>query len=288
MQKIINWLQILLSDPRRIFEFFKNKILWKIVTYFSMKYKLSIVYRHILWFEIFLSGKNNIVEQEVVLKWWFEDYLVNFYARNLQNDSIFFDIGCNFGLFSLIGWFKIKDWIIYSFDADINMINLIDKSVTLNKYKNISIINTAVSSEDGFIDFNIVDDPAFNSIGKVEGYKLLKKIHIPSIKLDSFIQDKNLSKIDFIKIDIEGAELSALKWWESLLKKFKPILSIEVSEKTFSVFGYSSKDLINYMQSLDYIVYNYRSSILEKEIIQQEYLYDNLIFIHKDSQLIIL
>jgi FkbM family methyltransferase len=288
MQKVINWLKILFTDPKRIFVYFKNMFLWRIVTYFSKKYKLSIVYRHLLWFDIFLSGRNNIVEQEVVLKWWFEDYLVNFYARNFKNDSILLDVWCNFGLFSLLWWSKIKNWYIYSFDADPSMINLINKSISLNKYNNIKTINNAISDKIWSIDFNIVDDPAFNSIAKVEWHKLIKKIKVPATTLDNFVKENNLSKVDFIKMDIEWAELPALKWWERMLKELKPILSIEIWEKNFSYFNYTSNEIMEYMQKLWYIVYNYRNSRLEKEIIKKEYIYDNLIFIHKDNKIAII
>jgi hypothetical protein len=101
--------------------------------------------------------------------------------------------------------------------------------------------------------------------------------------LDSFIETNAITKVDFIKIDIEWAELSALKWWENLLKNLKPVLSIEVWEKNFSYFNYKSIDLIRYMQDIGYVVYNYSNSKLTEEIIKDEYIYDNLIFIHKDS-----
>jgi FkbM family methyltransferase len=283
MQQIINGLKILFTDPNRLFIYFKNRFIWNMVTYFSNKYKISIVYRHILWFEIFLSGKNNIVEQEVVLKGWFEDYLVDFYKNNLEDSSIMFDVGCNFWLFSLLWGTIIKKWKIYSFDADINMVNLINKSLILNQFNNIQTFNTAISDNNGFINFNIVDDPAYNSIGKVEWHWICQSVHVPAITLDSFIDQNNITKVDFIKMDIEWAELSALKWWEKLLKNLKPVLSIEVWEKNFSYFNYKSSDLILYMQDLWYIVYNYSNSKLTKEIIKSEYTYDNLIFIHKDN-----
>jgi FkbM family methyltransferase len=83
------------------------------------------------------------------------------------------------------------------------MINLLNKSVTLNQFSNIQTINTAVSDRNGFIDFNIVDDPAYNSIGKVEGHGICQSIKVPAITLDSFIETNAITKVDFIKIDIE-------------------------------------------------------------------------------------
>ena len=48
------------------------------------------------------------------------------------------------------------------------------------------------------------------------------------IALDDYVIDKNIEKIDFIKIDIEGAEFHALKGMKTVLKKYKPVLLIEI------------------------------------------------------------
>lgn len=49
---------------------------------------------------------------------------------------------------------------------------------------------------------------------------------IMSLTIDSFFKEKNMDKIDFLKMDIEGAELHALFGAIDTLRKFKPKLSI--------------------------------------------------------------
>ena len=56
-----------------------------------------------------------------------------------------------------------------------------------------------------------------------------KTIDITSI--DKFVSDNKIEHVDFIKIDIEGAELSALKGAAETIKKFKPKLAICVYHK---------------------------------------------------------
>jgi hypothetical protein len=46
--------------------------------------------------------------------------------------------------------------------------------------------------------------------------------------LDDLIGGPGLQRVDFIKMDIEGAELEALRGAESVLKQFKPKLAISV------------------------------------------------------------
>lgn len=70
-------------------------------------------------------------------------------------------------------------------------------------------------------------------------------VEILTISLDDFVQQKNISKIDFIKMDIEGAELSALKGAERLLKRFRPKLAISLYHKLSDFI-----EIPNYLSSL--------------------------------------
>ena len=57
------------------------------------------------------------------------------------------------------------------------------------------------------------------------------KQKVESITIDEVC--KNLNKLNFIKIDIEGAELKALKGAEKTLNNYKPKLSLEVDQHSF-------------------------------------------------------
>jgi hypothetical protein len=46
--------------------------------------------------------------------------------------------------------------------------------------------------------------------------------------IDSFVNEKKLSKVDFIKMDIEGAEMSALEGGIETIRKFRPKLAIAI------------------------------------------------------------
>lgn len=64
--------------------------------------------------------------------------------------------------------------------------------------------------------------------------------------LDSF----ELTNIDYIKIDVEGYELSVLKGAEKILLSNKPVINIELKEELLIRYGVSSKEIVNYLASL--------------------------------------
>jgi FkbM family methyltransferase len=64
---------------------------------------------------------------------------------------------------------------------------------------------------------------------------------------------RNLTRrIDFIKIDVEGAELMVLKGANSTLRKDLPTIFFEVSVDWCKGFGYTPEDVVNYLRSCGY------------------------------------
>lgn len=53
-------------------------------------------------------------------------------------------------------------------------------------------------------------------------------LQVTTVSIDDFVAEKKLPRVDFIKMDIEGAELKALKGAEGSIRAFKPRLAISV------------------------------------------------------------
>ena len=77
--------------------------------------------------------------------------------------------------------------------------------------------------------------------------------------------------MNFIKLDIEGAELLALKGAKKTLKNFKPTLSIEVNKKSF-------KKINNFLSKYNYKPFIFSDSNKLKHIKTIDNDYPNLIF----------
>ena len=94
-------------------------------------------------------------------------------------------------------------------------------------------------------------------------------------KLDSF----NL-KPDLIKIDVEGEELKVLKSSEQILKKYKPVIIIEINE--------NPKMIEKYFQRFGYYLYYFTGNnlvrIVETLLIDQSNVAVNVIAIHKSKK----
>ncbi|MFM7244192.1 MAG: FkbM family methyltransferase, partial [Planctomycetaceae bacterium] len=70
--------------------------------------------------------------------------------------------------------------------------------------------------------------------------------------LDSVINALNVSHVDFIKIDVEGAEIDVLKGSLQTLESHRPTLCIEVCPHTYSAAGWTTQDLVELLLPFGY------------------------------------
>ncbi len=61
-----------------------------------------------------------------------------------------------------------------------------------------------------------------------------------------------MSRIDVIKIDVEGAELDVLRGTAEVLKHFRPLIVVEVNKETYASAGYTITELTDYLQGFGY------------------------------------
>ena len=165
--------------------------------------------------------------------------------RVIKPDSNCIDIGCHKG--------EILDIILqyspngkhYGFEPLPFLFNKLTE-----KYKNkATILPFALSDEDGFSTFQYVKNaPAYSGIKKRK-YDIDKpeidEIKVELKKLDEIIPSN--IKVDFIKIDVEGAELGVLKGSKQLLKKYKPIVIFEFGLGASDYYGTKPVDMFNFL-----------------------------------------
>lgn len=94
-------------------------------------------------------------------------------------------------------------------------------------YKNINIINAAVTDYNGVVQFNVSsNDGRSSSIGEFKqdwpnDIKMLYTIEVPAISLSKFLEDNNINFIDTYCSDIQGNDLTVLKTMSSWIKNKK-------------------------------------------------------------------
>jgi hypothetical protein len=96
----------------------------------------------------------------------------------------------------------------------------------------------------------------YNSIGakeRHEGVQAARQISVPATTLDNYCQEMNLSSLDFLKIDVEGAEEFVLRGGQQILRQSPhPIIMIELFEPSARQCGSSVGAALKLLQSLGF------------------------------------
>lgn len=116
-------------------------------------------------------------------------------------------------------------------EANPNITDTINKK--LKNYPNFKLYNYAIWSKDGKAAFGLGDNPEseINLDARLisepeDNFKKQNTVEVETVTIDNLIKNKDIGKVDYIKADIEGAELPALKGAEKTIKKYKPDLYI--------------------------------------------------------------
>jgi FkbM family methyltransferase len=76
--------------------------------------------------------------------------------------------------------------------------------------------------------------------------------HVRARPLDSILQEVGVSRVDVIKIDVEGAEALVLKGAKETLARYNPIVVVEVVERQLRSMGTSATELREFLRSQGY------------------------------------
>lgn len=105
--------------------------------------------------------------------------------------------------------------------------------------------------------------------------------------LDNILLDK-VKKIDGIKIDAEGYDFSVLRGAEKIIKKYKPLLLLEISESSLRKNNSTPEDIFNFVKDLGYEIYYFGNGaklLTTPPPYTLSSLFYNIACIHKESTL---
>lgn len=168
----------------------------------------------------------------------------------LKSDSVFIDIGTNKGIYLYQAEKVITNGKIIGFEPNKSLVNYIKPL-----FPKAEIYPLAASSHSGTAVLNIPKkgNGLQDTRASLEAMgDDVERVEIQMVALDEFAKEKNLSKIDVIKIDVEGHEFDTIKGCAEILKTIKPIFIIEIELRHAH---YSIKDIFDFIIGFGYEVF---------------------------------
>ena len=204
------------------------------------------------------------------------------------------DIGANYGLYS----YHLSKGVgshgqVYAFEPIPYTCRVFRKISRLLRFRNVRLIQMACGEENGRLKFNVpIQDSGAIIAGTVHlgnrnnarpgkerhaRFQKTTEVLCEVVRIDDFLPD--LKEVSFLKSDIEGADLYALRGAAELLRKHRPLVVCEINPWFMEGYGLSVDNLINFFSGLEYQLYRYENRHLQVKS-AGDVEEDNWVFVH--------
>jgi len=159
------------------------------------------------------------------------------WIEKFNQDSIFWDIGANIGLYSCYAA-KLKNCKVYAFEPSIFNLEILTKNVFLNQLSNnITIVPLPLTNKLKETEFKMTSIEWGGSLSTFgenymhDGSKLKKEFNYKmlGLSMNDCVNVLRIKQPDYIKMDVDGIEHLILEGGDQILKKAKSIL-VEIDD----------------------------------------------------------
>lgn len=226
--------------------------------------KLTIIYKLCYWsvYELlkkevafstpdgtrFVSMPNNFSSLAVYVRDFRDPAIQKFMERVIKKGSTFVDAGANIGTYTLRASTLVgKEGRVIAVEAHPFTYKYLLRNIKTAKLTNVEPIEVALGSEHGEIKISYTDTNAGETHVAVGGEK---SVSVPVRTLDEILKDRNIAKIDYLKIDVEGFEYALLVGAKNIITASKKIIiQTELNVTLASRYNHSLEDTIKLLQS---------------------------------------
>lgn len=196
----------------------------------------------------------------------------------LGKREIWIDIGTHMGEGTLAACRENPLLKVYAFEPNLQL-----AAKLIGVLPNFIVMPMAVAELDGCAEFYINKCDAASSllplnpagvrnwIGK-EALGIERKVNVPTIRLDTFMNEMGIKKVDYLEIDAQGADFSVIKSAGNRLRDIHRItLEVQIAQNPLYTRGSSKKEVVDYLEKNGFVLLK-----CEKQTYDQE---ENLTFI---------
>jgi FkbM family methyltransferase len=168
------------------------------------------------------------------------------------------DAGANLGLHTLpLAQLVGATGRVFAFEPIPYYARMIRKAKESLNLEQIRIVNKALYCEEIETEFHwLKARPGMSGIKRRPGpdsAEPLEVIQVSTVRLDTFVERQNMQRVNFIKMDIEGAEYHALSGGVKTLTRFRPVVVFEgAGEYPARLYGYTKDDFFDLFETAGY------------------------------------
>ena len=182
----------------------------------------------------------------------------NFLRQHLSEGDVVLDIGAHIGVFAVIAArYGGNIGKVYAFEPASATNMLLQKTIAINNINTVVLpYKAAMGAVSGKTKFYVsaIDGDNSNSLVAYKTDRDLFATEVDIFTVDDFVEQNKIDAVNFIKIDVEGAELDALRGARNTFLKHKPACILAIHPEPILSKGDSLEDIYNYIRDLGYTI----------------------------------
>ena len=219
----------------------------------------NTVLANVLDYKMYFHTKDISLAPHLALNGYWEMWITNVFKRLVKENIVVFDIGANFGYYTLIAADKVGDsGKVYAFEPDPSIFEFLTRNIEINGFKNrAEALQVAVmDKEESMKFFSFKKHLGDSNLFYQRNDEDVSIEDVKTTSIDSFVRKFNVSKVDVIKTDAEGAEPYIFKGMKRTIEENSNLKIISEFHPTHTAWYNPRKfleDIISYGFELKYI-----------------------------------
>jgi FkbM family methyltransferase len=185
---------------------------------------------------------------------WYEAESIELCAKHIQPGAVVLDVGAHLGYYTRI-FSKLakKSGSVLAFEPCPENYPLLRHNLSATRFQNVKIIDKAVSAQNGTATLFISSGHSMHSLNAAftdnQG-----RVEVETIALDTFLTANKIDKVDFIKIDVEGAEPLVLKGMQQIVSNSPNLkMLIEYNPIALQAGGHEPLELLSTLSEMGFV-----------------------------------
>jgi FkbM family methyltransferase len=142
----------------------------------------------------------------------------HWFVKNVQPDWVIFDVGANVGYYTVLFCRLAPNGFVHAFEPTATA-DLLHRNINHNGCLNVQVLPVALGSKTGNVE---------DGIYRMWGDSPERKVY-PFYRLDDFVRNNNITRLDCIKIDVDSFDFEVLLGARETLKTLKPVIVVELN-----------------------------------------------------------
>lgn len=163
------------------------------------------------------------MDRSVLKEVWIKE-IYNKHGVKVEKGDTVIDIGGHIGIFSIYAAHLSETGKVYAFEPFIENFNRLEDHKKINHKENLTAFNKGVAETRGKKTLFLSPDKNTGGHSMHLKNQSDRKVEIETINLIEFCEEYKIDKIDFLKLDCEGAEFDILKGSEAILKRVRKVI----------------------------------------------------------------